>query len=183
MLRNDRRTPVLPEHVLAALPRDVALVDLLEYTHSSPAPEGRRKLKTERRLVAFVLRPGLSIARVELGAAQPIDAAVRRWLDEIARRSRGDGPDAPATELRRRVWEPLERHLDQAKTVLVSPDGTLSRLPWAALPGKVPGTCLIAQQAFVITPVPRLLHQRLTDPRRPERLHWDPDKPMHYVKE
>src|SRR5579885_3679047 len=32
-------------------------------------------------------------------------------------------------ELRRRVWEPLEKHLAGATTVLVAPDGYLARLP------------------------------------------------------
>src|SRR5579885_1803602 len=35
-------------------------------------------------------------------------------------------------ELRRRVWERLEKHLAGATTVLVAPDGYLARLPLAA---------------------------------------------------
>ena len=64
-----RRTP---EQLQAALPRDAALIDVLEYTHFSPPPERKGELKSERRLVAFVVRPDRPIARVELGPLAPI---------------------------------------------------------------------------------------------------------------
>ena len=41
-----RRTP---EQLQAALPRDAALIDVLEYTHSSPPPEHKGKLKFDAR--------------------------------------------------------------------------------------------------------------------------------------
>ena len=36
--------------------------------------------------------------------------------------------------MRRRVWEPLAKHLEGVKVVLVSPDGPFNGLPLAALP-------------------------------------------------
>ena len=38
-----------PEQLQAALPRDAALIDMLEDTHFSPPPERKGKLKFERR--------------------------------------------------------------------------------------------------------------------------------------
>ncbi len=38
--------------------------------------------------------------------------------------------------IRQQIWEPLLQHVADAKTVLVSADGVLGRLPLAALPAK-----------------------------------------------
>ena len=80
-----RRTP---EQLQTALPRDAALIDVLEYTHSSPPPERKGKQKSERRLVAFVVRPDRPIARVELGPLAPIRAAIDDWRPILGARSR-----------------------------------------------------------------------------------------------
>ena len=47
------------------------------------------------------------------------------------------------------------------KVVLVSPDGPLHGLPWAALPGSKEGTFLIHEHAFAVVPVPQLLPEML----------------------
>jgi CHAT domain-containing protein/tetratricopeptide (TPR) repeat protein len=163
-----RKEPTVAQ-VQAAVPRDAALVDLLEYTHFTPPPEKKGKLLQERRLVAFVLRPDRPVARVELGAAAPIAAAVDHWLAVVARRGPipGAAADEPGAELRRRVWEPLEKHLEGVATVLVSPDGATARLPIAALPGKEAGTYLIEERALAIIPVPRDLPALLAEPQPP----------------
>ena len=88
-----RRTP---EQLQAALPRDAALIDVLEYTHFSPPPERKGKLKFERRLIAFVVRPDRPIARVELGPLAPIRAAIDAWRPILRREQ-----PAPRDEHRR----------------------------------------------------------------------------------
>lgn len=40
---------------------------------------------------------------------------------------------------------------------MVSPDGALNRLPWAALPGKQPAEFLIEHHSIVVLPIPRQL--------------------------
>ena len=97
-----------PEQLQAALPRDAALIDVLEYTHSSPPPERKGELKFERRLVAFVVRPDRPIARVELGPLAPIRAAIDAWRPILRREQPApqDEPGGPAARLRRLVWSP-----------------------------------------------------------------------------
>ena len=56
--------------------------------------------------------------------------------------------------MRRWIWQPLEPYLEGVQTVLVSPDGSLGKLPLAALPGRQPGTYLIEERAIAIVPVP-----------------------------
>jgi hypothetical protein len=69
------------------------------------------------------------------------------------------------------VWQPIQDHLNDAVTVLVSPDGPLHALPFAGLPGSVPGTYLIEEFAIATIPVPALLptlHARSTAMRNGE---------------
>ena len=150
-----RRTP---EQLQAALPRDAALIDVLEYTHSSPPPERKGKLKFERRLIAFVVRPDRPIARVELGPLAPIRAAIDDWRPILRREKPApqDEPGGPAARLRRLVWSPLEEHLAGVATVLVSPDGALGLVPLEALPGKAAGSYLIEDYTIALVPVPRM---------------------------
>ena len=164
--REQARRETTPERVQAALPDGVALVDLLEYTDSSPPPAGKGQWKRERRLVAFVVRPDHPIVRLDLGPVAPLAAAVDRW-----RKTYGSGPtpreDDPAAELRRRVWEPLEGCVRDARMVLVSPDGALARLPLSALPGREPGTYLIEERPIAVVPVPQLLPELLESAAQP----------------
>ncbi len=55
---------------------------------------------------------------------------------------------AAGLELKRRVWEPLEPHLQGIETVLVAADGSLLFFPLAALPGNRPGTYLVERMAI-----------------------------------
>ena len=150
-----RRTP---EQLQAALPRDAALIDVLEYTHISPPPERKGQMKFERRLVAFVIRPERPIVRVELGPLAPIRAAVDAWRPILRREQPAprDEQDGPAARLRRLVWSPLETHLAGVATVLVSPDGPLGLVPLEALPGRAAGSYLIEDYTLALVPVPRM---------------------------
>ena len=147
-----------PEQLQAALPRDAALIDVLEYTHSSPPPEHKGKMKFESRLIAYVVRPDRPIARVELGPLAPIRAAIDAWRPILRREQPApqDEPGGPAARLRRLVWSPLEEHLAGVATVLVSPDGALGLVPLEALPGKAAGSYLIEDYTIALVPVPRM---------------------------
>jgi CHAT domain-containing protein/Flp pilus assembly protein TadD len=161
--RTARHDPT-PEEIKKSLPHDVALVDLLEYTRYRQVATATGKLGNERRLVAFVVRPDRPIARVELGVAEPINSAVDRWRDSSARLRPPDRATEPGAELRKRLWEPLVERLVGAKVVLVSPDGAVNGLPWAALPGSKPGTFLVHDFVFAVVPVPALLPELLQSP-------------------
>ncbi len=114
--------------VAAALPPGSVLVDLLDYLHFSPPEGGKGPLRTERRLVAFVLRRDQAPVLVPLGASGPIDEAVLGWRQALVAGT-PEPMQAAALELSRRVWEPLKPHLEGATTVLVAPDGTLVQFP------------------------------------------------------
>src|SRR5205085_5247491 len=101
---------------------------------------------------------GHRLAWVPLGPAAPVDAAVKA-LSPLARDRqflpRGLKLDDVkslahngAFVLLTQVWDKLAPHLTGAKAVLIVPDGDLTRVPWAALPGGKKGTYLIEEVAI-----------------------------------
>ena len=132
-----------PEDIAAALPDGAVLVDYL--FHGS---EGKRGL------AAFVHQRGHVPERFHLGLAAPTEAAARKWRALLAEGK----PDARASAaLKELVLAPLAKRLVGAKTLLVSPDGVLGTVPFAALPGKAKGTYLIEDVPVAVVPVPQLL--------------------------
>jgi len=171
--RQFRQAPeaVTPQRLRAALPPKTALVDFLEYTHSSPpVEETEGKFRYQQRLLAFVVRADRSVARLDLGPLEPIREAVGTWREGLGV---GDKATAAGLELRRRVWQPLATHLADAGAVLISPDGALARFPLAALPGKQRGSYLIEELPLAVVPVPRWLPRLLAD----EPTGQDPAEP------
>ncbi len=159
-----------------ALPAGSVLVDVLVYDHAVPTKEGPMKLITEVRLAAFVVRPDRDrIERVNLGPAQPVTEALNRWRLALQRRFRTEGDARLSAEVRRLVWTPLEKHVGDAKLVLISPDGALTRFPWAALPGAKADSYLIEERALAVIAVPQLLPDLLAERAGP------PDEPSLLV--
>jgi CHAT domain-containing protein len=143
----------------AVLPAGTVLIDVLEYWQITP-PAKPGKPSSERHVVAFVVQKDRALARVSLGPAEPLNAAVSQWRQALE----GGGPESAAgAALRRLVWEPLRPHLDGVSTVLVSPDGALAWIPWGALPGDTPGQVLLEERRLVLVPVPQLLPELLSE--------------------
>jgi hypothetical protein len=120
--------------IRAALPRGGALVDFLVVQRGLRWKGGGND---GLHLLAFVVGTDGSIGRFDLGRVQPIEELVEAWRAQVQRQS---DPTLGAAALYQRIWRPLEPHFSQAKTLLVSPDGPLTRFPLAALPGRTPGT-------------------------------------------
>jgi CHAT domain-containing protein len=100
---------------------------------------------------AFIIAPGKPAVRVELGPSAPINQAIAAWRKAI---EAGDDRKA-AAEVSRLVWEPLAKHISSGtRTVYISPDGDLARIPWAALPGSNPETVLLEDLSGGIATVP-----------------------------
>jgi CHAT domain-containing protein len=131
--------------VADALPRGAAFIDFLEYRHWSPPPTKKGRWDVEARLLAFVLRRQRAPVLVPLGPAQEIDRAVHAWRQAV-QAHRDPGP--AAAELAKRLWQPLRPHLAGCDTVLLAPDGVLTGLAFAALPGPKAGTYLLEEVAL-----------------------------------
>ena len=146
-----------------ALTKGTVLIDLVEYLQVAPGDKKQGLPPLEPRLAAFVLRPERQeVAVVSLGPSQLLAKLIDRWRASYgADKTPADGAPDPGAELRKRLWEPLAKYMDGVKVVLISPDGPLNLLPWAALPGLREGTFLIEEYAFAVVPVPQLLPELL----------------------
>jgi CHAT domain-containing protein/tetratricopeptide (TPR) repeat protein len=147
------------------LPPGTVFIDLLRYLRFD-FDASRRGKAGERRTacyVAFVLRPGQPVRRVELGRAAPVEQALAAWRADISKQQMSSS----AGQVRRRVWEPLARHLPpNTRTIVLAPDSALTRLPWAALPGTRQGLVLLDDYALAVVPHgPFLLEQLSAQPR------------------
>jgi tetratricopeptide (TPR) repeat protein len=146
-----------PAALQTQLPPQTAFLDLFRYVRVEqdpkvPGAEGRLQTPC---YVAFVVQASKPIQRVELGEAAVIDRALDSWRRAIAERK-----ESPAADrLRRLVWQPLEKQLAPGTAaVYLAPDGALTRLPWAALPGRRPGTVLMEDYTMgVVEHGPHLL--------------------------
>jgi tetratricopeptide (TPR) repeat protein len=73
-----KQNAATPEDLIGALPQDAAFVDLLRYVSIDQDPKvpGKKGETWTLRYVAFVLRPGQPVNRIELGEAAPIAEAM-----------------------------------------------------------------------------------------------------------
>jgi CHAT domain-containing protein/Tfp pilus assembly protein PilF len=160
LAERQERDRIGPGELEQALPPRAAYIDLLRYIRFSYDPKrpGKAGMARNPHYVAFVVRPGQSVRRLELGPAGPIEEALAEWRHAIELRR-----DSPAAErLRQLVWEPIaQQFAPETQTVYLVPDGALARLPWAALPGTRPGTVLLEELAVAIVPHGPYLVQQL----------------------
>ena len=101
------------------------------------------------------MRSNRPLVAIDLGLADPIKAAAAAWREKFGQFA--DDNDNPGQTLRRLVWQPLAPHFSDATTILISPDGALSWVPWSALPGSQPNTYLIEERSITVVPVPNLI--------------------------
>lgn len=141
-----------PAELQKALPADAAVVDFLKFVHveQDKTKPGKAGEKQTPSYLAFVLTRD-KVAWIDLGPARPIEDAIDAWRDAIT--SGKDIPLAVPRRVRELVWARVQKELPgDAKTVYVSPDLTLCRIPWAALPGNKPGTILLEDYSVATIP-------------------------------
>ena len=130
-----RAQPVTLESVQAAIPPGAALVEFLSYYQYN----AKRNEWGSRSYVAYVLGNQGESAWVDLGEAAEIDKAV----NELRAVLRKDG-DKPLSDIERevkpkarlldqKIMQPVRKLLGGKSTLLLSPDGALNLIPFAAL--------------------------------------------------
>ena len=151
--------------VVDALPQNAVLVDFMEFTDITQFSS----LESMRpSLLASVLRPDGEVTLIDLGPQETVAQAIETWRQSF---KRSEQDTETGWLLRQQVWEPLLPALGTAKTILISSDGVLGRLPFGALPGATPGKYLLEDYALAFIPVPQLLpkmsqqHQQQNDRR------------------
>jgi len=157
-----------PEDLIRRMDNDAAFIDFCMYFHFQTDPQkgGSRRWDYVRSYCAFVLVPGKPVQLVELGPAKPIDAAIGKFREDI----RNEFSSSASEVLRDLIWTPISRRLPgSTKSVYVSPDGELSRVPFAALAGPKAGSVLLEDFAIaMVAHGPFLLDQMRQSSIRPE---------------
>jgi CHAT domain-containing protein len=136
-----------------ALPVASTFIDFVAYIRleQDPKIKGRAGTKITPSYAAFILAPNKPALRVELSPIEPISQAIAAWRKAI---EAGDDRKA-AAEVGRLVWEPLAKQISAGtRTVYLSPDGDLARIPWAALPGSKPDSILLEEYSGGIATLP-----------------------------
>jgi CHAT domain-containing protein/Tfp pilus assembly protein PilF len=124
--------PVTLAAIQAAIPPRAALVEFFVYRpHNAKFTKQDEEFGAPR-YVAYILRQQGAAEWVELGEAKAIDEAIEAW-----RRSLRDPKRREATRLARAVdrlvMQPVRARLGATRRVLLSPDGALNLIPFAAL--------------------------------------------------
>jgi CHAT domain-containing protein/Tfp pilus assembly protein PilF len=148
------RLPSNPTHLRKRLPAGTAFVDFLRYTDFHVDPRNKKRLGSRAHYAAFVLRRDRPALLVDLKEAAPIEKAWNAWHKVITARRPDEAAERKAARaLGKLVWQPLRKHLPaNLDTVYLCPDGVLTQVPFAALPGRKPGTVLLEECAVAVVP-------------------------------
>jgi CHAT domain-containing protein/Tfp pilus assembly protein PilF len=120
------------EQVQSRIPRDAALVELALYRPLSPKAHRLEERFGRERYAAFVLKREGPPLWLDLGEAEPINREVGH-LTGLLSGTKGADEKVAGRALDELVMRPLRRLLGETKTVLISPDGPLNLVPFAAL--------------------------------------------------
>jgi uncharacterized protein (DUF2267 family) len=130
----------------AHLESGTAAVSFLRYArHFEKDPETGKTQPNVNSLLAFVVKPGGAVARVELGPAAELESLVHDWRAALGRPLQGRGIGAAEAEnterldtlgrtLRERVLDPLLAGLGEVHALHVELDDMLHLVPLDALP-------------------------------------------------
>jgi CHAT domain-containing protein/Tfp pilus assembly protein PilF len=124
--------PVTLEGVHQRLPADAALIEWFRYQPFDPRGKDDRAKWGPPRYVAYVLRREGDPAAIDLGAAQDINKLVSDFRAALSDPARPPFEEV-GKELFRKLIKPLQASLSGINRLLLSPDGALNLVPFAAL--------------------------------------------------
>src|SRR5262249_27874589 len=124
--------PVTVDQVQQWIPRNAALVEFALYRQLDLRSTAEQSEEAEDRYVAYVLRREGPPLFSDLGPAGSIDQAIAAFRSALRDPKRRDAADLART-LDEKVMRPVRRLLRNVSHVIVSPDGTLNLVPFAAL--------------------------------------------------
>ncbi len=132
-----KQRTVTVEAVAKALPKTATLIEFVKIDEYDFA---NGKWKPTARYLAFVLTPDEEVSLVDLGDASVLEQQIGQAGENLrVAQKRQDRPSiarsvASLTKLSSSVWTPLTGALGKVDQVLLSPDGLLNLVPFAALP-------------------------------------------------
>jgi CHAT domain-containing protein/Tfp pilus assembly protein PilF len=124
--------PVTLAAVQSAIPPGAALIEFASYRPFNAKAGKYEDQYGQPRYVAYVLRRGGEVRWKELGDANSIDKAIAA-LREALRDSNRRDVKRPARVVDQKIFQPIRPLLGDATRILISPDGLLNLIPFAAL--------------------------------------------------
>src|SRR5258706_5056076 len=124
--------PVTLSAVQAAVPSNAALVEFARYRPYNPRAENNNEAYGNPHYVVYVVRKQGDAQWKELGEAQAIDASVAELRQALREPQRND-VQRLARAVDEKVMQPVRALLGDATQLLISPDGELNLIPFAAL--------------------------------------------------
>jgi CHAT domain-containing protein/Tfp pilus assembly protein PilF len=124
--------PITLEGVRAAIPPDAALIEFASYRPYNARATKHGEAYGQARYVAYVVRCKGGIEWKELGDAKGIDGAIAALRKALRNPKRLDVKRL-ARAVDEQVFQPLRPLLGGLRTLLISPDGSLNLIPFAAL--------------------------------------------------
>ena len=159
------------EKVQSCLPKKTAFIDILRYQHfsNSTSTTSKTNINTigQPRFVGFIVQPNREPVLVSLGDANQISLEIERFRSGLTSRSQTDGErettNQAANQIRKQIWQPIEKHLDGIETILISSDNSVSTLPFHAIPGRRFGDYLLEDYRIAYLPMAQQLEQILIE--------------------
>ncbi len=118
--------PVTIEKLQQLIPEDTALVEIIQYK-----PYDTKAIRWGKPHYAAYIISANSINWVDLGVAEPIDQKVNEFRRDLGEKR--TNIENSARELDEMVMQPIREKLGDKTHVLISPDGQLNLIPFAAL--------------------------------------------------
>lgn len=138
--------PVTLAAIRSDIPSGAALIEFAIYRPFDPKTPESPNAYGEPRYVAYVVRTDSEVRWSELGSAKEIDALVAQMRAALRDPQRKDTQHL-ARELDTKIMQPIRPLLGDATQLLVSPDGELNLVPFAALVDEQ-GRYLIQRYSF-----------------------------------
>jgi CHAT domain-containing protein/Tfp pilus assembly protein PilF len=124
--------PVTLEAVRAAIPPDSALIEFASFRPFDGKSTKSDEAYGQPRYVAYVLRREGEIKWKELGEAKSIDTAIAAFRKALRDPKRGDVKRV-ARAVDAKIFQPLRPLVGDMNRLLISPEGSLNLIPFAAL--------------------------------------------------
>jgi CHAT domain-containing protein/Tfp pilus assembly protein PilF len=124
-----RSRPITLAAVQEAIPEDAVLIEFAAYRPFDA--KGRQEMYGAPRYVAYLIRHQGEIQWKELGDVKFVDRTIDSLREALRKRKPDVKRQARAVDLR--VFQPLRPLIGDTTKILISPDGLLNLIPFAAL--------------------------------------------------
>jgi CHAT domain-containing protein/Tfp pilus assembly protein PilF len=124
--------PITIAAVQSAIPPDAALIEFASYRPFNAMAKVSEKAYGKPRYVAYIFHHEGEVQGIELGETGAIDNAISALREALRDPNRQDVKDL-ARAIDEKVMQPVRALLGDATQLLVSPDGALNLIPFAAL--------------------------------------------------